>query len=499
MREETARAPRPWLGVNLAPRITALLREHRLFAIALSLGAVLRVITQFAYRPALIVLRDTLQYLESARLLEPHPVRPFGYSAFLRLLPIENELAVVAVVQHGMGLAMAVALYVLLVRLGVRRGIATLATLPVLFDPMQLNLEQQVLAEAMFEALVVAGIVALLWQRRPTWVLAATAGLFFAGAVLTRSNGLLIILPAILVLLFLRARVVAVAALIGAFVLPLFAYALWFENHHGERALTESSGRFVYGRAASFVDCDRLEMPDYERQLCPKEPLGQRYSAQTYIWGKKKGSPHYSAVAPPGKTVDEIESSFAKRVFKAQPLDLVYATGRDFMRGFAWHRDAEPGDPSADRWKFQPTYPKDGYYRLLRAAIRAHGDEGGYADPQLAGFLTAYQGIVKTPGPLLFLAGLSGLAAFAGFGRAKHSGLRTAAALFPAMTVAYLLPAAAIAFSWRYQLMQLVLLPPAAAIAYTAFTAREQPTDAQPREATPGDAEPATTEAAPAT
>ncbi len=78
----------------------------------------MRLVTQFAYRLALLVLRDSLSYLRLARDLEPHAVRPVLYPAFLRLLPIENDLAVAAAVQHMMGLGIAVLLYVLLLRLG---------------------------------------------------------------------------------------------------------------------------------------------------------------------------------------------------------------------------------------------------------------------------------------------------------------------------------------------------------------------------------------------
>ena len=66
---------------------------------------------------------------------------------------------------------------------------------------------------------------------------------------------------------------------------------------------------------------------------------------------------------------------------------------------------------------------------------------------------------------------LAGLVAAAGLGRARRSGLRSAAFLFSAVAVAVLLaPVAVNEFVWRYQLPQLVLLAPAAAIAVTALT-----------------------------
>ena len=63
------------------------------------------------------------------------------------------------------------------------------------------------------------------------------------------------------------------------------------------------------------------------------------------------------------------------------------------------------------------------------------------------------------------------LLAAVGVGRARQSGLRAAAFLFSSSSVVLLLASVAVTvFSWRYQLPQLVLLPPAAAIGLTALT-----------------------------
>ena len=86
------------------------------------------------------------------------PVRPLGYPLFLWILGRVHHLAVVPTVQHVMGLAMAVLIYALLVRLRVPRWAAALAAAPVLLDAYQLEIEHYVLAETLFEALIVAAI-----------------------------------------------------------------------------------------------------------------------------------------------------------------------------------------------------------------------------------------------------------------------------------------------------------------------------------------------------
>ncbi len=441
------------------------------------LGAVLRAITFFAYRPALIFW-DSTRYLEAARALKPGKVRPIGYSIFLRLLPIENELAVVPFVQHLMGLGMALLIYVLLLRLGAKRWVAAVATIPVLFDAYQLNLEQQVLTETLFQALLLVGLALLLWRRRPNVILAGAAGLAFAASFMVRTNALLVIGPALLVLLLLRPGIKPVFALLAGFFVPMLGYMLWFHSWYGTYAINSYAGNFMYPRVAVIADCSKLSLPRYERVLCPAEPLGERLSHSRYMWGDN--SPRYDVVAPPGMTREQVVRDFSKRVIKAQPFAYMRSILVDFMRGFAPARETLPGEAVGKRggtraefWRFKPKYPL--YRSKTRAVVRAHGGNRPVAEPSLARFLVAYQRVANTPGPLLFGALLAALMAALGIGRARSSGLRTAAFAFAVVAVTVLLAASVHTFSWRYQLPQLVLLPPAAAIAFTAFTGSRSP------------------------
>jgi hypothetical protein len=70
------------------------------------------------------------------------------------------------------------------------------------------------------------------------------------------------------------------------------------------------------------------------------------------------------------------------------------------------------------------------------------------------------------------------LLAVAGVGRARRSGLRVAAWTFASLGLVALVTAAmSSTFSWRYQLVQLVLLPPAGALGLTALLGRRSPDD----------------------
>lgn len=449
--------------------LPAIAGRHWIFGLLLAAGAVLRGVTFFAYSPALIYY-DSVPYLDNAEQLHPYPVRPFFYPLFLRVLPLENELAVVPFVQHLMGLGIAVLLYMLLSRLGVPRWLAALATVPVLLDGYQLNIEQYILSETLFDALLVGAIALLLWRRPLGLVPAAAAGLLFACAALTRASALVVVVPAVLVLLFLRERPSRIAALVAAFALPLAAYAVWFESWHGNYGITGYGGRFLYARVAPFADCSKFSVPRDERVLCPKQPVGRRPTIEQFMWDERR-SPAYQVDVPAGKTLSQVTGAFAKRVIRHQPVDYAKRVARDFLHGFAPTKSRRRGDLPTARWQFQLKYPI--YRSNTNEIIRAHGDKRGQAHPRLARLMRTYQRFAYTPGTVLGVALLVALLAAAGLGRARRSGLRSATFLFAAVSLALLLPTIAVnQFTWRYQLPQFVLLSAAGALGITALTRR---------------------------
>jgi hypothetical protein len=482
---------------TIAPAV-AFVRRHALFLGLLGVGVVLRVLTSLAYWPALLSY-DSQGFLQNAAHLRPDPVRPIGYPVFLWILNTAHGLAVVPAVQHALGLAMAGLIYAVLLRLGIRRWVAALATAPVLLDAYQLDIEHYVLAETLFEALLVAGCVALLWRRRAGVADAAIAGLLFAGVALTRANGFVVIVPALVTVLCLRwqaaprarasggagARLVGAAwrgirglrpglpaatALLVAFALPLAAYGLWFHRLHGRFAITDYGGRFLYARVAPFVDCSKFEVPPSERALCPSAPVGKRptmagSTVEYYMW-------HYNS--PVWNVPIRLTGDFARRAIRHQPLDYFRTVSHDFLRAFAPIRTAEHGELPISRWQFPPSYPH--YLPNTDELIRTHGGGGSGVDRTLARDLREYQRLVFAPGPVLAIGLIAGLLAALGLGRARRSGLRSASFLFAATGfVTFGSTVVANQFSWRYMLPLLVLLPPAAAVGLTALLRRPEP------------------------
>jgi hypothetical protein len=454
-------------------RLWALAAGHPVFTTLLLAGIALRIVTFFAYRPALIYY-DSTRYIERMRDFGPGEVRPAGYAAFLNALPVDWELAVVPAVQHMLGLAIALILYALLTRLGVPRLWSALATAPVLLDGYQLNIEQYILSETLFELLVVAACAVLLWQRRPGPAAAGFAGLLIAAALLTRVSAIGVIAVALLALVFLRANWTRLAALAAAFIVPVAAYAVWYESEYGYYALSGYGGQFLYGRVAPFADCEGLDVPEQQRVLCPTEPPSERPTIGEYMWANDI-SPLYDLELGPDDRRPEIGGAFARRIILHQPLDYAEVVAEDVLHGFSPTKSRREGDLPVSRWQFQEYFP---VFREPDTSeiLNRDGYERGIADETLAPFLRIYQRYVFTTGPLLAIALLLGLLAALGLRRARESGLRTAAFVFTLTALAVYVPSVAVSeFSWRYQLPLLVLLPPAGALGLAALTGRAAP------------------------
>ena len=94
---------------------------------------------------------------------------------------------------------------------------------------------------------------------------AALAGLLLACALLVRANALVVAVPAVLALLFLRAHWTRPAVLATALVVPVLAYAAWYESVNGYFSLNGYGGQFLYARVAQFADRDGLGPRDGDR------------------------------------------------------------------------------------------------------------------------------------------------------------------------------------------------------------------------------------------
>jgi hypothetical protein len=504
------RTGRPWLL-----RAAVAVRRHWLVSALLAAGLVLRVLAIVAYHPALIYV-DTLKYLYGA---SPGS-EPLGYTVLLRLMLLAGDLGTVAVIQHLLGLAMAVTLYAVLLRRGAARWPAALAAAPVLLDAYQIQMEQTIMPDVWFEAMIVAALAVLLWRRAVSVPFAVAAGLILGSSATIKQLGELLVLPAVVYLLAAGGRraITSSAALVVAFVLPILCYSSISYARTGHFWLAHRQPSI--GRLAAAADCATLKLPAAARPLCPT-PAEQALGPD---WLEHSGqSPLFRVAVPPG-TRGRLIAALGAAVRHQQPVRVVASIARDSLRLFALTRAPSPGVTPISRWQFQTGYPAYPPWISICPAGRLSAQDclarqhtiqqrvapvsdllirpggtivvgvqrqafgpfharvlnpayGGKAQVNrpVAAFLHAYQlGGGYTPGPLLALCALAGLAGSLlalirrVVGDRSHQ-LALACLLLTGTAAVVLLAPDVYEFSWRYQLPAVITLVPAGAAGIAAL------------------------------
>ena len=454
-----------------APRVAVagwrFVRHHSWFLLVLTAGLALRVLAGTAYRPALLYI-DSVKYLEGSVATAPQ-----GYQALLRLLEPVGGLALVAAVQHAFGLAMGVALYALLLRRGAPRWVATVAAAPVLLDAYQLQLEQTIMPDVLFETMITAGLVVLLWRPGRRAVAGGAGALVLGAAVTVREIGAVLIVPVVVFAALTgrgwRQKAGRAALAAGCFLLPVLVYLTGTFAVTGHFGMAGNGPSPQYGRAAAAADCATLKVPADERALCPSR-------AQTLALGGIDGllhnprSPGHTVPVPPGLSRDEFLDRFALATFRQQPLRVAASAARDSVRLFAPVRSDDPQVTAIARWQFQdfyPTYPRRYSMAFFTRLAHAHGSGGDLvAVEPFASWLRAYQlDGGYTPGPLYAVFLVTGVAG----ALRRRTELRVPCLLVTLAAVVLLLSSDAFEFSWRYQLPAVVLLPLAGALGVTVL------------------------------
>jgi hypothetical protein len=403
------------------------------------------------FPPILWFTGDSYLYLTRTLRLAPSPSKTMGYPFLLKLLQPFHSLTLVAALQHLMGLATAVMIYALLRRARLPRWGSALATVPVLYDAYQIELEQLLMAETLFTFLIVSAVTLTLWtDRRPAWI-ALAAGLLFGWAVLVRSAGAAA-LPIFLVFLVVRqvGWRACVAATIGG-VLPLAGYALWFSSYSGSYGLTSADGLYLWGRTSSFATCAKLHLPPEERGLCLSSPLRHRAAPGTIIWGRRV-PPRQLPGGPLTQANNRLLRSFSIHAIESQPGDYLFAVAKGVGMAVGPHRFPYPNPTTESLYhfpqqphRFAPGRILAGQHPGTAARDYGHQSPSRVVEPY-AGFMRGYQSWVFLPGPvlgLLFAIGAAGI-----FRRGRRATL-----MVWSITVALLLfPIALADFDYRYVL-----------------------------------------------
>ena len=481
-----------------------LLRRNLLFSIVLGLAVVPRAIVMLGFQPAILFKLDTYDYLWNAVHLTPNVVNPGGYSLVLSLLRPFHSLALIAGLQHVLGLTVAVLVYAVLRRWGVRGWVATLATLPVLFSPSEFLLEQLIMADFLALLTLVAAFAVLLLRPEPSVWRTVAAGLLMGASAVVRPTALPLIALMGLYLLVRRAGWMRVCAVLAAGALPVVMYMAWFASANGSFDITQSSGLFLWSRTMSFANCSIIKPPADLRALCPDRQPGVlaqpvaalREAPKRYLWdhdGAKTGAgwqwkaPQQGIVPDTGAFTAANNARamrFAVRAITAQPLAYAGVVGREALSAFT--QPSQFVFPAAS----QPTsglYGVNQKYAL--AAVRAYDGTANGIGPYLGShfgehivepwthLIAGYQKVVSLPGPVFGLVIAVGLAGIL----LPRRRLAASGMLLASAVVTILLPVAEHEYNYRYVLPAVPLACMAAALAFrnNSADALTEPTAAE--------------------
>jgi hypothetical protein len=346
--------------------------------------------------------------------------------------------------------------------MGVRNQFAGLACAPLLVDAYQLQIEQYVLSEALFETLIICLIATLLWRPYLTNRRIVLTGIWLGAAAVVRLDAIGLMLPVAAFVVMRWASWRRTAALLTISAIPLLATAVLRAAEGQDFSIAGGMGGiWLYGRVAPFANCSIVQIPHPEQRLCPTQPIGKRPG--TSWFENSSDSPARLVHAGYAPSSGEL-SDFAWRIIVAQPLDYVRAVTGSFARQFRPTRSQVAGDPSVEPWIFATSVgARDRFSPNPELMVALYGGPRPRLSLTLARLLHTYQRWVYTPGPVMAMCLLVAPAGIYPPVRASHR--QMAAALLTGLGVmAVLWATATVEFTWRYVLPTLILLPSAAVL-----------------------------------
>lgn len=374
----------------------------------IALGILLRCGLVIADGPAFLGIPDSGSYIFAAHTnLFLDPVHPVGYAVFLRLLhSLVDQVLLVTLVQHALGVATAILLFV--VTRPARIVLVRLVPMTVvLFNGLEVWTEHAPLSDPLFSFLT-AGVLLLAVRsgdsrRRQLVLLGATLG----AAALIRTVGLLLVVAVGVWIACqgsgpLRDRLVRAGIPVSIALALSGAYVIVQHQHSGVLGFTAADGRITYAVAAPFANCARFHPPAGTRALCQSRPPHQRESFNAYLWGFPDGasqvpaggrasvSPAWRVFGPMPGGSDAL-SRFGRTAILHQPVAYI----RQVLRNFSYYWRDRPSRFLQVATQAEPTTIRAdaAYYPDARGVVGGH-----------AGLLSWYSQHVELDGlGILFL------------------------------------------------------------------------------------------------
>ncbi len=305
-------------------KLRRLLRRHSAFLTLIALGAGLRALFMFSYKPAFWYFGDSGVYITMAEAkdLYASPTRALGYVVALKFLEPTHTFMSLILLQHLAGLALAAAMYAFLQHRGAPRWLSCLAIVPVLVDSLILTVEHYLLPDQILTFCIGMAVIIVLWNKKPSWPATGVAGLLLASAWFTKPTALPVV---VLVGLLLIVRWVGWRSLVAysvAFLVPYLLVMNWVGDR--QSVYGSQSGIALYGRAAMIADCSRVELTYEEQTLCPTRHFDR---ADAYFWTSPPKRRYMAYTAEGAK----LYTDFSLAVIRQQPGDYLRSVGKESL------------------------------------------------------------------------------------------------------------------------------------------------------------------------
>jgi hypothetical protein len=381
---------------------------HWQIVLVLAIGTGIRFASEMAYHPALF-FPDSWDYLNMA-LHSPFvgflALRPSGYPLLVRLFTLDNRsLLMLTVVQHIAGLATALMVYVIGVKLRLGRWVSAAAAALVALCGDWIALEQNIMTEPFFSLCLVGAILAVLDDDAPRrrWIL--SGGLIAAGALM-RSSGLFVV-PAWVAYMLIR-HIGWRRALAGllALAIPLLGYAALHDADGLGFSFSQADGWFLYARVAPVAHCTATWPSTSElRKLCPTRAEQTDYWVPgDYMWDTSSPAERLFPEGPYGPRIaysSHLLGTFARQTLERAPLAYIGMVTNDFAGLF---------DNKYLGWASSLTFGFPGENVALTPTVKAEYEKH-YERPAHFPWreLRTYWNAVHTPRVLIGLLTLAGL------------------------------------------------------------------------------------------
>ncbi len=363
-----------------------------------------------SYPPGFLGFPDSANYLlAAAKGIFDDPQRPAGYPLFLHLVHhLSNYLPFTIGVQHATGVASGLLLYASVRRTGAPAWLGLVPAAIIFFGGTGLILEHSLLSDPLLSFLQALGIyfvIRALEDSRARWSLLAGVAVGLSFWVRTVAISSAVLIPVVLLCGTpggLRRRVLSASLMSLAVVVLIVAYVGAQDLFTGYLGYERQGAWNLYGRVATFVNCDGFTPPPGTRFLCPGEPLGHRMSQNGFQYSSSSPAiRHFGGPAEASSAANRLLLKFSTAAIEHEPgaYAEAIARGLDF---YVFPRVGEGYTPEALRTEVISTLARARAGRSFYAMF--YSDARSYTgSASSASVLSTYERYTRVQGPLMVI------------------------------------------------------------------------------------------------